>query len=69
MLAASATLTVTGPSAGGTITVHACDPVVPAVANLSFEPNETVAGAAFVPVSAAGTICVHIDTADTARST
>ncbi|HQY86305.1 MAG TPA: SGNH/GDSL hydrolase family protein, partial [Ilumatobacteraceae bacterium] len=66
VLAASATLTVTGPSAGGTITVHACDPVVPAVANLSFEPNETVAGAAFVPVSAAGTICVHIDTADTA---
>jgi hypothetical protein len=64
LLAASVTLTVTRDSAGGTITVYACDTGIPAVANLSFEPNETIAGAAFVPVSAAGTICVHVSTAD-----
>ena len=64
--AASVTLTITGNSAGGTVTVYGCDPAVPDVANLSFEPNETVAGAAFVPVSASGTICVHVATADAA---
>ncbi|MGB8859985.1 MAG: SGNH/GDSL hydrolase family protein [Ilumatobacteraceae bacterium] len=62
--AASVTLTVTRDSAGGTITVYGCDATVPDVANLSFEPNETIAGAAFVPVSAAGTICVHVAAAD-----
>lgn len=63
--AASVTLTVTRESAGGTATVYGCDATVPSVANLSFEPNETIAGAAFVPVSSAGTICVHLATADT----
>ena len=65
-LAASVTITVNGPSAGGTLTVYGCDATVPAVANLSFEPNETIAGAAFVPVSPTGTICVHVSTADAA---
>ena len=65
-MAASVTLTVTGNSAGGTVTVYGCDPAVPDVANLSFEPNETIAGAAFVPVSTSGTICVHVATADAA---
>jgi hypothetical protein len=64
--AASVTITITGDSAGGTVTVYGCDPALPDVANLSFEPNETVAGAAFVPVSASGTICVHLATADAA---
>jgi len=64
--AASVTLTATRDSAGGTLTIHGCDASVPDVANLSFEPNETVAGAAFVPVSASGTICVHVNTASAA---
>ncbi len=64
--AASVTLTATRDSAGGTLTIYGCDASVPDVANLSFEPNETVAGAAFVPVSASGTICVHVNTASAA---
>ena len=60
--AVSVNMTTTGDSAGGTLTIYACDTAVPTVAHLSFEPNETVAGAAFVPVSASGTICVHVDT-------
>ncbi len=60
--AASVNMTVTGDSAGGTLTVYGCDAAVPDVANLSFEPNETVAGAAYVPVSAVNTICVHVNT-------
>jgi hypothetical protein len=62
VVAASVTLTVTGNSAGGTVTIYGCDASVPDVANISFEPNETVAGAAFVPVSAGGTLCVHVST-------
>lgn len=64
--AASVTLTVTRDSAGGIITIYGCDAAVPDVANISFEPNETLAGAAFVPVSASGKICVHVNTATSA---
>ena len=63
--AAAITLTTTGGSNGGTLTAYGCDASVPDVANISFQPNETVASAAFVPVSAEGTICVRVNTADT----
>jgi len=63
--AAAITLTATGGSNGGTLTAYGCDASVPDVANISFQPNETVASAAFVPVSADGTICVHVNTGDT----
>ena len=60
--AASVTLTVNGASAGGALTIYACGTALPDVANLTFEPNETAAGAAFVPVSPEGTLCVHVRT-------
>jgi len=63
--AAAITLTATGGSNGGTLTAYGCDASVPDVANISFQPNETVASAAFVPVSADGTICVHVNNTDT----
>ncbi|MDO8365067.1 MAG: SGNH/GDSL hydrolase family protein [Actinomycetota bacterium] len=62
--AAAITLTTNGTSAGGTLTVYDCDDPMPSIANVSFQANETVASAAFVGVSAAGTVCVHVSTGD-----
>lgn len=64
VLAAAVTITTTGASSGGTITSYGCDAALPDVANLSYQPDETVASAAFVPVSADGTICVHVTAPD-----
>lgn len=63
--AAAVTVTTTGPSSGGTVTIYDCDDTAPNIANLSFVPGETVASAAFVPVSAASTLCVHVTAPDT----
>lgn len=61
--AVALTVTVVGPSVGGTVTVYACDETRPTIANLSFQANEVVASALYAPVSPAGTVCVHVETA------
>jgi hypothetical protein len=43
----------------GFLTADACGDVPPTVSNLNFLPGEPVAGAAIVPVSDEGTICVR----------
>lgn len=43
----------------GHVTVHPCLDPIPDAANLNFLADETIASAAYVPVSAAGTICLH----------
>lgn len=60
--AISATLTVTGGAAGGFLTAYPCSGTPPFVSNVNWQPGETVAGAAFVPVSADGTFCVFTST-------
>jgi len=60
--AAAVTVTTVGLSPGGSVNLYACDAPQSTVANVSFQANETVASAAFVPVSAAGTLCVHVET-------
>ena len=65
VVAAAVTVTTTGPSSGGTVTIYDCDDSAPTIANLSFTAGETVASAAFVPVSAASTLCVHVTAPDT----
>lgn len=62
IVGAAVTVTTVGASPGGSVSLYACDDPQSTVANVSFLPNETVASAAFVPVSAAGTICVYINT-------
>jgi hypothetical protein len=55
-------LTVTGASVPGYLSVFPCGGGLPTVSNVNFGTAETVAGAAFVPVSAAGTVCVFANT-------
>ena len=52
-------LTATSASAPGWLKAYPCDQAPPAVSNVNYFPGETVASLAFVPVSAAGTICVQ----------
>jgi hypothetical protein len=60
-------LTALRSTAGGTLTAYACDRPVPATAHMWFGAGETLANAALVPVSAAGTICVYVWTANAQR--
>jgi hypothetical protein len=55
--AVAVNLTATGATSRGWLRADDCDTDTE-VSNLNFGPGESVAGAAFVPVSAAGTICV-----------
>ncbi len=65
VLAAAVTVTATGNSPGGTIALYACDAPLSTIANVSFQANETVASAAYVPVAANGTICARVETGNT----
>ena len=56
--AVAATLTVTGSALPGFLSAYPCSGTVPTVSNVNWQPGETVAGAAFVPVAADGTFCV-----------
>lgn len=56
--AVAVTLTVTGSTAEGYLTAYPCGTAPPLVSNVNFTAGETVAGAAFVPVGADGTVCL-----------
>lgn len=56
--AVAVTLTVTGADGPGFVTAYPCGAPVPDVSNVNFGVREPVAGAAFVPVGADGSICV-----------
>jgi hypothetical protein len=51
-------LTATGAAAAGYLTAFPCGGPVPVVSNVNFLAGETIAGSAFVPVGADGTVCV-----------
>ena len=52
-------LTVTGPRDGGYLTAFPCGGSVPQVSSLNYRRDQTVAGAAIVPVGAGGKVCVY----------
>ncbi|MGH9134240.1 MAG: SGNH/GDSL hydrolase family protein [Ilumatobacteraceae bacterium] len=60
--AVAVNLTATGADSWGFLTAYPCGGAVPNVSNVNFGPLEPVAGSAFVPVSAGGTICVAAST-------
>jgi hypothetical protein len=62
--AVAVTLTATGADRSGYLTAYPCGSRVPDVSNVNFGPSEPVAGSAFVPVSAEGTICILTALAD-----
>lgn len=51
-------VTATGASRAGFVTAYPCGGTVPVVSNLNFGPNETVAGAAYVPLGDDGDVCL-----------
>jgi hypothetical protein len=57
--AVSLNVTVTNPRTPGFLTVYPCDEQQPLTSNLNFRSDNTVAGAAIVPVAADGTVCVY----------
>jgi hypothetical protein len=57
--AVSLNLTVTNPRAAGFLTAYPCDVDRPLASNLNFRSDNTVAGAAIVPIAADGTVCVY----------
>jgi hypothetical protein len=46
----------------GHVTIHPCVAPVPTASNLNYRAREVVASAAYVPVSAAGTVCIDTHT-------
>lgn len=56
--AVSLNLTVTNPRAAGFLTAYPCDQARPVASNLNFRSDNTVAGAAIVPIAADGTVCI-----------
>ncbi len=61
--AVSLNLTVTNPRSPGFLTTYPCDEPRPLASNVNFTSDNTVAGAAIVPVAADGTICVFTNAA------
>jgi hypothetical protein len=57
--AVAVNLTATGASGPGWLRAFPCGSKPPAVSNVNYLPGESIAGAAMVPVSPAGTICVQ----------
>jgi hypothetical protein len=57
--AVAVNLTATNVSAAGWLKAYPCGSTPPPVSNVNYLPGDTVASAAFVPVSDAGTICVQ----------
>ncbi len=60
--AVSLNLTVTGSVVAGFLTAYPCGGDTPVVSNVNFGPGETIAGAAYVPVGADGTVCLFTNT-------
>ena len=60
--AVSLNLTVTGSAVGGFLTAFPCGGEIPTVSNVNFGAGETIAGAAYVPVGADGTVCLFTNT-------
>ncbi len=56
--AVSLNLTVTNPRTPGFLTAYPCDHERPPTSNVNFRSDNTVAGAAIVPVAADGTVCI-----------
>jgi hypothetical protein len=56
-------VTAVGAASDGYLVVYPCDSPVPDTSNLNFTAGAAVAGAAYVPVGPAGTICAHANTA------
>jgi hypothetical protein len=52
-------VTGVGAVADGFLVVYPCGATVPGTSNLNFVRDAPVAGSAYVPVGAAGTVCVH----------
>ncbi len=61
--AVSLNLTVTNPRTPGFLTTYPCDEPRPLASNVNFTSDNTVAGAAIVPVAADGTVCVYTSAA------
>ncbi len=61
-VAAVVNLTAIDASEQGYLTAYACDGSRPEVSSVNFGPHEVIAGSAYVPVSADGTICVYAST-------
>ncbi len=57
-------LTAVGGAAAGYLTAYRCDAKRPTAAAVNHGPQETVAGAAFVPVGPGDTICIYSKAAD-----
>ena len=57
--AVSLNLTVTNPRTPGFLTAYPCDVERPLASNVNFASDNTVAGAAVVPIAADGTVCVY----------
>jgi lysophospholipase L1-like esterase len=57
--AVAVTLTAVGASSHGWVRAFPCDGDPTKVSNVNYGPGEAVAGGAFVPTSAANTICLH----------
>ncbi len=56
-------LAVTGSGAAGFITAYPCGAARPNAATVTFGANETISGAAFVPVGGDGSVCVYANVA------
>jgi hypothetical protein len=56
--AVAVTLTATGSATAGFVSAYPCGAAQPNVSSVNWSAGETVAGAAFVPVSADGTFCL-----------
>jgi hypothetical protein len=56
--AVAVNLTATNATAPGWLKAFPCDTTAPEVSNVNYHPGDSVASAAFVPVSATGTFCV-----------
>ena len=61
--AVSLNLTVTNPRTPGFLTAYPCDEPRPLASNVNFKSDNTVAGAAIVPVAHDGTVCVYTSAA------
>ena len=61
--AVSLNLTVTNPRTPGFLTAYPCDEPRPLASNVNFKSDNTVAGAAIVPVAPDGTVCVYTSAA------
>jgi hypothetical protein len=67
--AVAVSLTIIGGNTGGAASLFPCDASIPTIAHLPYRGGDVLAVSAFVPVSGADTICVHVDTDNGSRLT